>query len=182
MGWAVAQPKAKVTGILIVDGKEIPVTGVGYHDHNWGNTLLNEIYSFWHWGRIMSGDYTFIYTVGESSKATGNKPVTALVTFKGRELADLTDKLNADYRDLALDKLTGINYPQTMVMSVESPNVKGSVTNRVKKVVESELLPGMKEGAGNGYLRFLSDCDIKLDIKGEKIEANAPLIHELIHF
>jgi len=182
MGWAVAQPKAKVTGILIVDGKEIPVTGVGYHDHNWGNTMLNDIYSFWHWGRIMSGDYTFIYTVGESSKITGNKPVTGLITFKGHDLVDLSDKLNADYIDLTLDKMTGINYPKTMVMRVESPNVKGTVTNRVKELVESELLPGMKEGAGNGYLRFLSDCDIKLDVKDEKIETNASLIHELIHF
>jgi hypothetical protein len=182
MGWAVAQPKAKVTGILIVDGKEIPVTGLGYHDHNWGNTMLNDIYSFWHWGRIMSGDYTFIYTVGESSKITGNKPVTGLITFKGHDLVDLSDKLNADFNDLALDKLTGINYPQAMVMRVESPNVKGTVTNNVKKLVESELLPGMKEGAGNGYLRFLSDCDIKLDVKGEKIVTDAPLIHEFIHF
>ena len=130
----------------------------------------------------MSGDYTFIYTVGESSKITGNKPVTGLITFKGHDLFDLSDKLNADYSDLALDKMTGINYPKTMVMSVESANVTGTVTNRVKELVESELLPGMKEGAGNGYLRFLSDCDIKLDVKGEKIETDAPLIHEFIHF
>jgi len=182
MGWVVAQPKARVTGILIVDGKEIPVNGVGYHDHNWGNTMLDDIYSYWHWGRIMGGDYTFIYSVGESSKITGNKPVTVLVTFKGHDLVDLSGELTADYSDLAQDKLTGINYPKTMVMSVKSPNVTGTVTNRVKELVESQLLPGMKEGAGNGYLRFLSDCDIKLDVKGEKIEADAPLIHELIHF
>jgi hypothetical protein len=182
MGWAIAQPKAKVTGTLIIDGKEIPVSGTGYHDHNWGNTMLNDIYNFWHWGRIMSGDYTFVYSVGGSSKITGSKPVSALVTFKGHDLVDLTDKLYGDYSDLTLDTKTGINYPKTLVLRAEGPNVKGTVTNKVQELVENDPLPGMAKGAGNGYLRFLSDCDIKLNVKGEKVEAQSKLIHEFIHF
>jgi len=182
MGWAIAQPKAKVTGTLILDGKEIPVSGIGYHDHNWGNTMLIDIYNFWHWGRIMNGDYTFVYSVGESSKITGSKPVSALVTFKGHDLVDLTDKLYGDYSDLTLDKVTGVTYPKTLVLRSESPNVTGTITNKVKELVENDPLPGMDAGAGNGYLRFLSDCDIKLNVKGEKIDTKATLLHEYIHF
>ncbi|MCX6007862.1 MAG: hypothetical protein NTZ34_11485 [Chloroflexi bacterium] len=182
MGWAIAQPKAKVTGVLILDGKEIPVSGIGYHDHNWGNTMLNDIYSYWHWGRIMTGDYTFVYSVGESSKITGSKPVSALVSFKGHELVDLTDKLYGDYGDLTLDKATGVTYPKTLVLRPESPNVTGTITNKVKELVENDPLPGMDAGAGNGYLRFLSDCDVKLNVKGEKVETQSKLIHEFIHF
>jgi len=182
MGWAIAQPKAKVTGTLIIDGKEIPVSGTGYHDHNWGNTMLIDIYNFWHWGRIMSGDYTFVYSVGESSKITGSKPVSALVTLKGHDLVDLTDKLYGDYNDLTLDKVTGVTYPKILVLRSESPNVTGTITNKVKELVENDPLPGMDVGAGNGYLRFLSDCDIKLNVKGEKIETKAALLHEYIHF
>jgi hypothetical protein len=182
MGWAIAQPKAKVTGKLILDGKEIPVTGIGYHDHNWGNTMLNDIYSFWHWGRIMSKDYTFVYSVGESSKITGSKPVSVLVSFKGHDLVDLSDKLYADYGDLTMDKVTGVNYPKTLVLRSESDNVKGTITNKVKELVENDPLPGMEAGAGNGYLRFLSDGDIKLDVRGEKVEVKSTLIHEFIHF
>jgi len=182
MGWVVAQPKAKVTGVLIVDGKEIPVSGIGYHDHNWGNTTLNDIYNFWHWGRIMTGDYTIVYSVGESSKLTGSKPVSVIVTFKGRDLVDLSDKLYADAGDLTLDEVTGINYPKTLVLRSEGPNVTGTVTNRVQKLVENDPLPGMAKGAGNGYLRFLSDCDVKLNVKGEKVETRSTLIHEFIHF
>lgn len=182
MGWAIAQPKAKVTGVLILDGKEIPVSGTGYHDHNWGNTMLIDIYNFWHWGRIMTGDYTFVYSVGESSKITGSKPVSALVSFKGHDLVDLTDKLYGDYSDLVLDKETGVNYPKTLVLRPESPNVTGTITNKVKELVENDALPGMEKGAGNGYLRFLSDCDVKLNVKGEKVESQSNLIHEYIHF
>jgi len=182
MGWAIAQPKAKVTGTLILDGKEIPVSGTGYHDHNWGNTMLNDIYNFWHWGRIMTGDYTFVYSVGESSIITGSKPVSALVSFKGHDLVDLTDKLYGDYNDIVLDKETGVNYPNTLVLRPESPNVTGTITNKVQQLVENDALPGMEKGAGNGYLRFLSDCDVKLNVKGEKVESKSKLIHEFIHF
>ncbi|MBN1376099.1 MAG: hypothetical protein JXA01_08095 [Dehalococcoidia bacterium] len=182
MGWAIAQPKAKVTGVLILDGKEIPVSGTGYHDHNWGNTMLNDIYNFWHWGRIMTGDYTIVYSVGESSEMTGSKPVSVLVTFKGHDLIDLTDKLYGDYSDLTMDEVTAINYPKTLKLRVEGPNITGTITNNVKELVENDPLPGMDASSGNGYLRFLSDCDIKLDVKGEKLEAQSKLIHEFIHF
>lgn len=182
MGWAIAQPKAKVTGVLFLDGKEIPVSGTGYHDHNWGNTMLIDIYNFWHWGRIMSGDYTIVYSVGESSRKTGSKPVSAWVIFKGHDLIDLSDKLYGEYNDLTLDNETGVNYPKTLVLRSESAIVKGTITNKVQKLVENDPLPGMEKGAGNGYLRFLSDCDLNLDFKGEKIQSKSSLIHEYIHF
>ncbi|MBN1376422.1 MAG: hypothetical protein JXA01_09735 [Dehalococcoidia bacterium] len=182
MGWVIAQPKAKVTGKLILDGKEIPVSGTGYHDHNWGNTMLNDIYNYWHWGRIMSRDYTFVYSVGESSKVTGSKPMSVLVSFKGHDLIDLTDKLYGDFNDLTLDEVTAISYPKTLILRPESPNVTGTITNKVTELVENDPLPGMEKGAGNGYLRFLSDCDLQLNVKGEKIDAQSKLIHEFIHF
>ena len=130
----------------------------------------------------MNEVYTFVYSVGESSKITGSKPVSVLVTFKGHELVDLTDKLYGDYSDLTVDNVTGINYPKTLALRVESPNVTGTITNKVKELVENDPLPGMEAGAGNGYLRFFSDCAIKLNVKGEKIDTQASLIHEFIHF
>src|SRR5271157_4287969 len=35
--WLVAVPEGAVTGTLTADGATRPVTGSGYHDHNWGN-------------------------------------------------------------------------------------------------------------------------------------------------
>jgi len=178
IGWVITQPKAKVTGKLILNGNEIPVTGVGYHDHNWGNCPLPDLYNFWYWGRILSTDYTFVYSVGETSDVVGSRPTSAIVAFKGHDLVDLSDKIYADASDLTLDKLTGINYPKTLVLRMESPAVKGTVTHKVKDLVESALTPLAVPGGGRGYLRFLSDCDIRLNVNGEKIETEAPLIHE----
>ena len=178
MGWVIAQPKARVTGKLVLDGNEIPVTGVGYHDHNWGNTRLPDLYNYWYWGRILNKDYTLVYSVGETSAVVGIRPTSALVAFKGHDLVDLSDKIYADTGDPELDTLTGINYPKTLTLRMESPLTSGTVTHRLRNLVESALTPEAVPGGGRGYLRFLSDCDIRLNVSGEKMETGATLIHE----
>ena len=178
MGWVIAQPKATVSGKLILKGTEVTVTGVGYHDHNWGNTRLPDLYNYWYWGRILNKDYTFVYSVGEMSDVVGSKPISAIVAFKGHDLVDLSDKIYADASDLALDELTGINYPRTLLLRMESPVTKGTVTHKLRNLVESALTPEAVPGGGRGYLRFLSDCDIKLNVNGGNIETRATLIHE----
>lgn len=51
--WAVALPKAHVTGDITVKGKKMSVEGFGYHDHNW-NSTLSSILSIWgwYWGKV----------------------------------------------------------------------------------------------------------------------------------
>lgn len=178
--WAIAQPKAKVTGKLILNGKEIPVTGVGYHDHNWGNCRMPDLYNWWHWGRYQSPDYTIIYSVGQSSTITGEKPQSSLIVFKGHDLIEASDLIYADTGDMTLDKVTGVNYQKKLIVRIESPVVKGTITHNVKNLVENNPMPAHRPGEGKGYLRFLSDCDISLNIKGEKIETNTLLIHEFV--
>jgi hypothetical protein len=178
IGWAIAQPRASVTGKLILNGKEIPVSGQGYHDHNWGNAPLPDMYTDWYWGRIFLSDYTFVYSVGETSDVVGKRPTSAIVAFKGKKLVDLSDKIYADVYDLELDKYTGAKYPKKLVIRVESPVTKGEIVHRLQKLVESQLTPMATEGGGRGYLRFLSDCDVRLNVAGEKVEVSTPLIHE----
>ena len=180
MGWVIAQPRAKVTGKLIVNGNEIPVTGVGYHDHNWGNCPMPDLYNWWHWGRFLSTDYTFVYSVGETSGVTGKRPQSAIVAFKAHDLVEVSEEIYADAGDLTMDKVTGVNYQKTLVLRMESPVVKGTITHNVKDLVENNPTPGAKPGGGKGYLRFLSDCDIRLNVNGEKINTRATLIHEYI--
>jgi len=79
-----------------------------------------------------------------------------------------------------MDKVTGVNYQKTLVLRMESPVVKGTITHNVKDLVENNPTPGAKPGGGKGYLRFLSDCDIRLNVNGEKINTRATLIHEYI--
>ena len=180
MGWAIAQPKAKVTGKLILNGNEIAVTGAGYHDHNWGNCPIQDLYNWWHWGRFLSTDYTFVYSVGETSVVTGNQPQSIIIAFKGHDLIEMSEQIYAETGDLTLDEVTGINYQKTLVLRIESPVIKGTITHNVQDLVEHNPTPGTKPGGGKGYLRFLSDCDIRLKVHGEKINTKAMLIHEYV--
>lgn len=178
IGWVIAQPRAKVTGTLYLDGKEIPVTGVGYHDHNWGNISLTDMYNYWYWGRIFLPDYTFIYSVGQMNDALGKKPSSVILAYKGEKLVDVTTSITAEASDLVPDKFTGAQYPQKLVLQVDGKAVKGTVTHKLNHVVEALLPWGATEGQGHAYFRFLSDADIKLDVAGDKVEVNTPLLHE----
>jgi hypothetical protein len=35
-------------------------TGIGYHDHNWGNVSLAQIVHDWYWARGQAGPYSVI--------------------------------------------------------------------------------------------------------------------------
>lgn len=60
--WAVLLPRAKASGILKVNNKEIKVRGIGYHDHNWevkGSAALKNL--GWFWGKIYTENYTITW-------------------------------------------------------------------------------------------------------------------------
>ena len=60
--WAVPLPKAFVEGNIVINGKEIKVKGVGYHDHNWSYSPTTAMNNFgWFWGRISSDSLTITW-------------------------------------------------------------------------------------------------------------------------
>jgi len=180
VGWVIAQPRAKVTGKLILNGEEIAVTGVGYHDHNWGNTFLHKMYKYWYWGRIFLPEHTFIYSVGQMTDALGAKPCSVMHTYKGSDLLDVSTNIFADASDFTLDEYSGAKYPRKLVVHAEGPVVSGTISHHLQSVLEKHLTPGTKPGDGRVYFRFLSDCDIDLELAGEKLEVRTPLLHEYL--
>jgi len=178
IGWVIAQPRAKVTGKLVLNGKEIPVSGVGYHDHNWGNCALTGMYNYWYWGRMYLPEYTFVYSVGEMDDSLGNKPTSAILTFKGAKLLDVYTTITADAGDFITDLYTGAKYPQSLVLRPSGKMVNGTVTHKLRNLVEALPPWGAQPGQGHAYFRFQSDCVISLDIAGDKLEVQTPLIHE----
>jgi endo-beta-N-acetylglucosaminidase D len=59
-GYIVAVPGGAVTGTLTAHGVTRQVAGGGYHDHDWGNGSLANLFDNWRWGRGRSGGYTII--------------------------------------------------------------------------------------------------------------------------
>jgi len=185
VGWSIAQPRANVTGTLHLDGHDITVNGTGYHDHNWGNSSINEVYDNWYWGRLFLPGHTFIYSVGLSSASLGSFEVPVLISFEGSKLLDLSTGITAEPDLFETDEITGIAYPKELVLKVDTGLISGRITHRLRKLIESYPLP---EGYpllgqetlvnGHGAVRFLSDCSVDLVVNSENIRLDTPLIHE----
>lgn len=59
--WVVVLPRATVTGVISLGGEEHDVTGVGYHDHNWGVDPLIVLRFGWFWGTCVTSHYTITW-------------------------------------------------------------------------------------------------------------------------
>ena len=42
--WLAAVPYGLINGELILEDQKFPISGYGYHDHNWGNTPLQKLF------------------------------------------------------------------------------------------------------------------------------------------
>jgi len=185
MGWTIAQPRATVKGKLKINGKEITVSGIGYHDHNWGNISFGELYDYWYWGRIFLPGHTIIYSVGQLGECMDHAPINAAIVFEGDKLVDMTQEIVGEPSDFVMDSETGIEYPKKLVLKMNSDVVKGEITHILKNVIESYPLavnyPLCDIGAADynhGAVRFFSDCIVDLTVNGIKVKHSAPLIHE----
>ena len=73
--WLVAVPEGAVTGTLTADGATRPVSGSGYHDHNWGNVSPAKLFDNWWWGRGSSGGHTIIASEIHGKPAVGGTSI-----------------------------------------------------------------------------------------------------------
>ncbi|WP_104088419.1 MULTISPECIES: lipocalin-like domain-containing protein [unclassified Cryobacterium] len=102
--WFVAVPNGRVDAEYSVDGQVVKTTGVGYHDHNWGDAPLRELMHNWYWGRAQVGPYSLIAAHITAEKAYGYEPLTTLhlardgvvVADDGTKVAVTTDRIGID--------------------------------------------------------------------------------------
>ncbi len=85
-------PKAKVKGKLILPDQDIEVKGVGYHEQGRTNSPLQNVFTYWCWIKIYSGDWTFIFPLGESPRRTLHAKMRALlIYYRNEPVADIFD-------------------------------------------------------------------------------------------
>jgi hypothetical protein len=58
--WLPSVPQGAVTATYRIGAETHTSTGVGYHDHNWGNVAMMSIIHDWYWGRGQAGPYSVI--------------------------------------------------------------------------------------------------------------------------
>jgi hypothetical protein len=81
--WLPAVPQGKVVATYSVGGKAHTASGVGYHDHNWGNAPMNSLINHWYWARGQAGPHTTIAAYITAEEKYGNTELPIFMLAKG---------------------------------------------------------------------------------------------------
>jgi hypothetical protein len=110
--WLPSVPQGRVAATYRVHGTDVTTTGVGYHDHNWGNAAMPDLIHHWYWARGAAGPYSVIASYITAAKRYGYSSLPVFMLARDGELiADDGDKVTFEelgrYTDTATGKPVG---------------------------------------------------------------------------
>jgi len=124
-GWWLVSPRLNVTGNIILEGKNISVSGEGYHDHNWFYLFTPFIQKGWHFGNIAGGSMgvTWAYII----KNRFNTESIVVLNQKNK------DPIEIDPEDV---KITALEYtfshgkriPKKFILEIENKRLQVDVS------------------------------------------------------
>jgi predicted secreted hydrolase len=176
-GWVVPVPRGRVHGTLTVDGMSMPVTGMAYHDHNWGTLEMEEQFWGWYWGRIFDPTYTLIYG-WVMPKEAGRPVVSPFMLGKGSELVLGTDQITLTVEKTRQDEQYGWDIPQRLRLQCQGPSVTVDGVLTTERVVEALQLP--RGESSYHYYRFLADYEADIEVDGQRDQVSGETLHELM--
>jgi len=174
VGWFF-MPWNKVTGKLIIEGKEIPVTGNGWADHQFGNVdFFKDACQYFYWGCFPLGEHTLTFFETQLTDKGGYRPLKWLWNWKGEKLYEYCR--DCDYYIQASDIEEGGTVPRKLVIVFEHSRIRGIVTCNFKALIQKQPLDyGGRKVVLN---RSAYDCHAKLEIDNEKINTKFTRIME----
>jgi hypothetical protein len=106
--WLPAVPQGKVDVTYSVAGRASYASGVGYHDHNWGNAPMDSLVNHWYWGRGQAGPYTTIASYITADQKYGDAELPIFLLAKdGNVVADDASKVSFEVLGTYTDVTTG---------------------------------------------------------------------------
>ncbi len=110
--WLPSVPQGRVEATYRVGGTSRTTTGVGYHDHNWGNAPMLDLMHHWYWARGAAGPYSVIASYITAEKRYGYAALPVFMLARDGELvADDGGKVTFEelgrYSDTATGKPVG---------------------------------------------------------------------------
>jgi predicted secreted hydrolase len=177
-GWVVPVPHGAVEGELFIEGERVPVSGKGYHDHNWGNYPCHRTFRGWYWGRIHHERYTVDY--GWVLPREKDAPVASpLMIARPGEIVLSTDRVRAKLRDTRVDGESGHEFAGRLTLGTRELGVEMELDIRTDRILESARLPRVTE-RDQHYYRFLADYDMRLAVDGSEDRVKGEMLHEYI--
>ncbi|MDH6236678.1 hydroxyneurosporene dehydrogenase [Cryobacterium sp. CG_9.6] len=106
--WFVAVPVGHAEVEYTVDGELTTASGIGYHDHNWGDAPMMKLMHDWYWGRAQVGPYSLIAAHITGEKSYDYQSFTTLLLARdGVVVAEDGTKVTVRTARVVTDTITG---------------------------------------------------------------------------
>lgn len=177
VAWLPVIPRGAVSGEIVLDGRRESLSGVGYHDHNWGNAPLRKLVDHWYWGRARIGDYT-VLTLNFLSRAEhGGARHPAFMIARGAEVL-ATGEPDFSPEDVSEHEATGV----PVAGRVRYRLVDGDADYEVSFERVADALT-LDFGAAGAYHRFAGTASL-VHRQGAELVASgsADALWELLYF
>jgi len=180
--WLPSVPEGRVEATYSIGGRTTATTGVGYHDHNWGNTLMLKLMHHWYWARGSAGPYSVIasYITAEKQYGYSELPVFMLAR-DGKLIADDSTKVRFEELGPYTDTETGkpvanvTRYTYTdgdeRYVVTYTRHADLSAVKFVDGLKGPKKLAAMISGFDGAYLRFVGEVRVE-HYQGEEIVEN----------
>ncbi|MEA2438455.1 MAG: hypothetical protein QOF65_3011 [Thermoleophilaceae bacterium] len=170
--WLPSVPQGAVTATYRIGDEVHETTGVGYHDHNWGNVSLAKIIHDWYWARGQAGPYSVIASFITARERYGYAELPIFMLARdGEVVADDSRCVRFEALDTYTDESTGKPVATKTRYTYLGDDERWIVTfTRDRDIATSRMIDGMHgpkrvlahlakfDGA---YLRFAGTVDIE---------------------
>jgi len=191
LAWVVPAPRAAVTGTVRLGETATAVSGVGYHDHNWGVADLKRILWYWYWGRLYTDEVTLLYAVVQTGRRYGEACSTPLMLAYGDRIVLSTGEITVTAGPGVFQPRAQRTYPawlrlagpQELCLQLEVQEVidAHNFLDDVPVVRAPWLQPLAHRLWGRpGYFRFNSAFTLRVQLEGRRLEQQGTLLHEMI--
>jgi hypothetical protein len=192
--WLPSVPQGVVTARYTIGDDEYQTTGIGYHDHNWGNASLLKLVHNWYWARGRAGPYSVIASYITAAKRFGFGPIPIFMLSRdnvllGDDPAKVTFEREGIYTDPTSGKPVATTTRYTYLDGEDRYTV--SFTRKsdlsIDRMIDStaglrRLLARLARFDG-AYLRFAGDIEVSRFRGDELIETHKDdAIWELMYF
>lgn len=177
-----------------VDGHTSTTSGIGYHDHNWGNAPMLKLMHHWYWARGSAGPYSVIASYITAEKAYGYTELPIFMLARdGQLLADDTNKATFEELGRYTDTETGKPVGNVTRYTYNDGDERYAVTwTRHTDLTASKMADSLKgpkraaaklAGFDGAYLRFAGELRIERYRGEELVETHTDeALWELMYF
>jgi len=114
--WLCVVPRGKVSGTVTVEGKTKSITGMGYHDHQWGSINFHKYWNHWIWARQSYDDCSLLLFDFFTNEEYGTKrfPIIFIQDNNGNIIFESHNNVECKVEKQYTDKASGKQYPSIL--------------------------------------------------------------------